>query len=121
MWPEGANGFSVGPGSPVIAAANPSWSPAACCRTWVTVHSEHGVGSCQSSSPTAATATRSASWARSMTAQVVREPEAMSGVLSVGDVCSLPDPDNAVHRARRSRRPRDQRSSTRRAEQERDT
>jgi AcrR family transcriptional regulator len=69
--PDGVNGFSVGPPSPVIDETNASWSPAECWRTWATFHSEQGVGRPRSAAASAAVASRSAAWARSRIVHVV--------------------------------------------------
>ena len=68
--PDGWNGSSLGHGPSVIVAAKPTWSPAACCNTWVTFHSAHGVGRSQAPAGTPATADRSAACASSMTLQL---------------------------------------------------
>ncbi len=70
MRPEGAKGFSAGPAPTPIAAAQASWSPAACWRTWVTVHALHGVGASRLSSVIWAAASRSRSRESVMTVQV---------------------------------------------------
>jgi hypothetical protein len=58
--PEGWNGSKSGIELVPTVAAQASWSPAACCSTWVTFQFAHGVGRSQAPAGTPATVVRSA-------------------------------------------------------------
>ena len=69
--PDGSKGLSCGPLPVPIAAAQASWSPAACCSTWATVQFVHGVGASSCLPVTAAPAELSRSRASVMTVHMM--------------------------------------------------